>query len=703
MYATLKELNDYTNTIVKENMNSYTTDNIRTIALVGHSGAGKTTLAESLLHYTGMINVPGSVEKGTTVCDYDSLEKNHQHSIKLAITHLIHQDTRIHLLDTPGFPDFMGQALCALEAVETVAVVINAANGIELTTTRMMHWAKTRNLCRMMIVNKIDTENSKLEALLQEIQESFGKECLPINLPAENGTKVVDCFNDPEGQSDFSSVAEVHQALVDQIVEVDEELMTRYLEQGEMAPEDLHAPLEAALRSGHLVPVFFVSARTGVGVPELAEVFVKLLPNPKEGNPPLFERWPSNSERKNTVPFRSEADPNKHALAHVFKVEMDPFVGKVAAFRVHQGTITPDTQLFIGDSRKSFKAGHLFMLQGKQHVPTQKCLPGDICAVAKVDEINFDAVLHDAPEDDHIHLKPLDFPHTVYGLAIRPKRRGDEHKLSEVLHKLEAEDPVLRVEYDTSTHEEVMRGLGEVHLKRVLEKMQEQYKLDVETQPPKVPYRETITLLAEGHHRHKKQTGGAGQFGEVFLRIEPLSQGAGFEFVDEVKGGTIPNQFIPAVEKGVRQVLESGAIAGYPIQDVRVIVYDGKTHPVDSKEVAFVAAGKKAFLDAVVKAKPIVLEPIVNIELSVPEAMIGDISGDLSSRRGQVTGHAQSRLGMATVTARAPLAELSSYHSRLKSLTAGQGSYTLEFSHYEPVPPNVQQQLTAQFKPSSED
>ncbi|MGZ8216760.1 elongation factor G [Methylomagnum sp.] len=684
-------------------MNAYATESLRTVALVGQSGAGKTTLLETLLHKTGMINAPGSVEKGNTVCDYDPLERSHQHSLKLAVAHLIHQDTRVHLLDTPGFPDFMGQALCALDAVETAAVVINAQNGIEFTAKRMMHWAEARGLCRMIVVNKIDGENGNLPELLKDIRDAFGKECLPINLPADNGSKVVDCFFNPGGEADFSSVAEAHQALVDQVVEVDEGLMTRYLEQGEIAPEELHAPFEAALREGHLVPVCFVSARTGAGVEELADIFVKLLPNPKEGNPPLFERWPSNTERKNATPFHSEPDADKHVLAHVFKVEIDPYVGKVSVFRVHQGTITTDTPLLVGESRKPIRVGQLFMLQGKTHVPVTRCVPGDICAVAKVDEINFDTVLHDAPEDDHIHLKPLDFPHAVFGLAIKPRRRGDEHKLSEVLHKLEAEDPSFHVDYDASTHEEVMHGLGELHLKRVLEKMHDQYKLDVDTHTPKVPYRETVTAPAEGHHRHKKQTGGAGQFGEVFLRIEPLPRGAGFEFADEVKGGTIPGQFIPAVEKGVRQVLDLGAIAGYPLQDVRVVVYDGKTHSVDSKEVAFVAAGKKAFLDAIAKARPIVLEPIVNVELNIPESAIGDVSGDLSSRRGQVTGHNPARGGIASVSGRAPLAELDNYHSRLKSLTAGQGSYTLELSHYEQVPPNVQHGLVSQYKPHAED
>jgi elongation factor G len=685
-------------------MQTPTTESIRTVALVGHAGAGKTTLAESLLHRSGMIASPGRIDKGNTVCDYDALEKEHQHSLKLAVCHLSRRDTRIHLLDTPGYPDFLGQALCALDAVETVAVVVNAQNGIEPVTERMMHWAAARNLCRMILINQIDAEDLDLPDLLHEIQSAFGKSCLPINLPAAGGTRVVDCFfGQPDGETDFGTPAEVHQTLVERIVEVDEELTTRYLEQGDIDPESLHEAFERVLREGHLIPVCFVSGRTGVGIDELLEVFVRLLPNPKEGSPPLFERWSSNDERRDPVPFRSEPDPDKHVLAHVFKVEIDPFVGKIAVFRVHQGTVTPDTPLYIGASRRPFKPGHLFLLQGKQHIPVPRLVPGDIGAVVKVDEIAFDAVLHDAPEDDHIHLKPLDFPHAVFGLAIRPARRGDEQKLSEVLHKLEAEDPSLHVEHDPATHEEVLRGLGELHLRRVLEKMHEQYRLDVTVQPPKIPYRETITAPAEGHHRHKKQTGGAGQFGEVFLRVEPLPRGSGFEFVDEVKGGVIPGQFLPAVEKGVRQILESGAVAGYPMQDIRVAVYDGKTHPVDGKEVAFITAGKKAFLDAVAKARPIILEPIVDIEISVPASAIGDVTGDLSSRRGQVTGSGTARGHMATISGRAPLAELSDFHSRLKSLTAGQGSYTLSLSHYEAVPPNIQQRLVAQFKPQAEE
>jgi elongation factor G len=384
----------------------------------------------------------------------------------------------------------------------------------------------------------------------------------------------------------------------------------------------------------------------------------------------------------------------------VFKIEIDPFIGKVGVFRIHQGTVTPNTQLFIGEARKPFKVSHLYRLQGKNHVEVHEALPGDICAVAKIDDLHFDAVLHDSQEDSHIHLEPLDFPQPVFGLALEATRHGDEQKLADVLHKVAAEDATLRVEHDAVLNETVIRGLGELHLRLTLEKMEKQYNLQLKTRPPRIPYRETLTVKAEGHNRHKKQTGGAGQFGEVFLRVEPLPRGTGFEFVDAVKGGVIPNQYIPAVEKGVRQVLTSGPLSGYPMQDVRVVVYDGKSHAVDSKEVAFVAAGRKAFLEACAKARPIVLEPIVDIEVVAPQTAMGDITGDLSSRRGQVNGNDTLSGGMFKLAGRVPLAELNGYGSRLKSLTGGAGSYTIEFSHYEQAPPNVQSQLAAAHKPA---
>ncbi|HET9022980.1 MAG TPA: elongation factor G [Burkholderiaceae bacterium] len=676
----------------------YTTENIRTVALLGHGSAGKTTLAEALLVATGAIPAAGSVEKGTTVSDSDPLEKSFLHSLRTSVLHLDMPSTRVHLLDTPGFPDFIGQAIGALDAVETAAIVVNAQTGIEMITGRMMDWAAKRKLCRLLIINKIDAENVDLPRLLDDLRTMFGKEVLPINLPAANGTKVVDCFFNPAGDSDFSSVAAAHQALIDQVVEVDEELMAKYLEQGEeLDPGQLHAPFEQALREGHLVPVCFVSARNGAGLPELLNVFERLLPNPTEGNPPLFYKGEMVDDQP-VEEFRSAPDPRKHVLAHVFKVVVDPYVGKLGVFRVHQGTVTKDTQLFIGSGRKAFKVGHLLMLQGAKTVDVPAAVPGDIAAVAKVDEIDFDCVLHDSHDEDQIHMRPLEFPTPMSGVAIQPKRRGDEQRISEVLNKMTAEDPTLVVEHDSTLNETVLRGLGELHIRSALERMAQQYKVEVETRPPRVPYRETISAPAEGHARHKKQTGGAGQFGEVYLRIEPLPRGTGFEFVDQVKGGVIPYNFIPAVQKGVESVLSSGPTAGFVMQDVRVTVYDGKHHPVDSKEVAFVAAGRKAFLDALTKARPVVLEPIVNLEVEAPESFMGDVAGDLSSRRGQVKGTRAMAPGVLVVEGQAPLGELEGYSARLKAMTQGRASWTMALSHYEQAPPQLQVQLANDYQ-----
>ncbi|MBT9504125.1 MAG: elongation factor G [Burkholderiaceae bacterium] len=664
---------------------------IRTLALVGPAAAGKTTLIEALLHKAGAISTPGTVEKGSTVSDHDPLERRMQHSLQTSLVHLTHQGTRIHLIDTPGAPDFIGQSLPALEAVDTAAIVINAQTGIELMAARFMETAAQRGLARLIIINKIEAPGVNLPALLAQIRETFGRECLPLNLPSGGGTAVADCFFQSSGAADFSSVDEAHRALVEQVVEVDPDFVDRYLNDGDVDASELHAPLEQALREGHLIPVCFMSARNGAGVAELLDVIVRLLPNPTEGNPPQFVKGEGDAAK----PLHAEPDPALHVLAHVFKVNMDPYLGKMGIVRVHQGTLSRNSMLYVGDGRKPFKVGHLFMLQGKEHVEVTNALPGDLCAIAKVDELHYDAVLHDAAEDDHIHLLPIQFPEPVHGLAIEPKRHGDEQRLWEILTRLVDEDPCLKIERSGSTNETIVYGLGELHLRMLLERLREAYKFEVNTRPPRIAYRETISAPAEGHHRHKKQSGGAGQFGEVYLRIEPLPRGAGFEFADEVKGGTIPGQFMPAVEKGVRQVLETGVIAGYPLVDLRVVVFDGKHHSVDSKEIAFIAAGRKALMAAVREARPLILEPIVHVDITAPDASMGDITGDLASRRAQINGTRTLVPGSITVQAQAPMSELSSYQTRLNSMTSGQGRYTLLLSHYEPVPPNTQAQLVA--------
>ena len=679
-------------------MPNHATREIRNVAVVGHGGSGKTTLVESLLAAAGAIGAVGSVEKGTAVCDYEPEERAHQHSLWSAIASLDHDSAHVTFVDTPGYPDFLGRALPAVTAVETAAVVVDARSGLQTNTRRMMEAAAARGLARLVIVNKIDAPDLNLAALVENLQEVFGSECLPINLPAPGRKQVVDCFFDPDpsAATEFSSVEEAHSRVVDQAVEMDEELMETFLEQGEVSADELRGAFRAALRAGHLIPVCFASAASGAGIELLLDVLARLMPSPADGNPAAFFG-------PDGTPVEVQPDPAADVLAHVFRVTIDPFVGRLSAFRIHSGTVTRDTQLHVADGRKPFKVGHLFRLQGKEHVEIDEGVPGDICAVAKVDEIGYGAMLHSASGDDGPRPAPVGLPEAMFGLAVQAKTRGDEQKLSDTLSKLAAEDPSFQVEHSTATRETVIHGLGELHLRMMLERMKERYHVEVETRPPRIPYRETITAPADGHHRHKKQTGGAGQFGEVYLRVEPKVRGEGFEFVDKIVGGVIPSQFVPAVEKGIRQVLETGAIAGYRMDDVKVTVYDGKHHPVDSKEIAFVTAGKKAFLDAVGKARPIVLEPVVDLEVTAPQGNMGDIAGDLSSKRGRVGGAESLAGGYVAIAGKAPLSELTRYQTELKSVTGGAGSFTMGFSHYDPVPRPIQEKLMAEFKPVADE
>ncbi len=677
------------------------TQHIRNIALVGPGGAGKTSLLEAMLAKTGMIRERGSLARGTTVSDFTAQEKRLQHSLDTAVCHLEHDGVLMNLIDTPGNPDFIGRALSVLPGADTAAIVINAQTGIDTVIHQLMSFTAGMKLCRMMVINGIDADGGHLAAVLEQIREAFGPQCLPLNLPADGGRSVADCFFTlSEKQPDFSSVAVAHTQIVDQVVELDEQLMQLYLEQGEeLGVEQLHDPFEAALRAGHLVPVCFVSAETGAGLHQLLNIFARLMPGPLEGNPPQFLQGEGSAARLVEV----SADPAAHFIGHVFKINVDPYVGRLGVFRVHQGTVRLGDQVFVGDRRKGFKVAHLYRLQGSQTREVPQAVAGDIVAVSKVEDLHFDAVLHSSHDEDQFHLRAVALPMPMHGVAIEPARHGDEKKLSDALHKVTAEDPSLRIEHNAQANETVLRGVGELHLRLVLERMREEYGLGVNTHPPKIAYRETITRKAEGHCRHKKQTGGAGQFGEVYLRVEPLSRGSGFEFVDEVVGGAIPGQYIPAVEKGVRQALAEGAIAGYPLQDLRVSVYDGKYHSVDSKEVAFVTAGRKAFLDAIARAGPIVLEPVAKVQITTPAEFVGDISGHLSGHRARINGNHTTSGNQVIISAEVPEAELRDYQTRLKSLTGGKGSYTVSFDHYATVPAPVQKALVEAFKPRAEE
>jgi elongation factor G len=675
---------------------AYQSADIRNVCLVGPGDAGKTQLVEALLYAAGAISECGSVDRGNTVSDFTPQERQLGHSQFPSVCHFDHQGIHVNLIDTPGYRDFYGRALSVLPAAETAAVVINARNGIEMVARRMMKAAKMQRLCRMIIVNKIDADDLDLEALLEQIRDAFGAECLPLNLPNTDRDGVVDCFFQPEGDDTaFGSIAAAHTQITDQIVEVDEDLMEIYLEQGqELDPVQLHAPFEKALREGHLIPVCFVSARTGAGIPELLEVFERLMPNPLEGNPPLFLKGEGDDAKEVVI----NADSDAHALAHVFMVNIDPFKGRLGVFRIHQGTIRPGNHLFVGDARKPIKVNQLLKVSGATHSKIEIGVPGDICAVPRVDEVHYDAVLHDSHDEDHFHLKSIHLPRPMYGLAIKPPGDTDAQKTSDALHTAEAEDPSLFVEHNAALNEIVLRGLGDLHLRTVVEQISDRHNLDVQTSLPSIAYRETITAAAKGHCRHKKQTGGAGQFGEVYLRVEPLPPGTGFRFASAVVGGSIPYQYIPAVETGVRQVMESGAISGHRMQDIKVTVYDGKHHAVDSKEIAFVQAGKKAFLDAVANAAPVIMEPVVDVAVTVPSKCAGGVTGDLSSMRGMISGTEALPDNRMVIHGQAPLKEVQDYHSRLKSLTAGDGSFTMDFSHYAELPPQAQKAMASEFR-----
>lgn len=667
---------------------------IRNLALLGQAGAGKTTLLEALLAASGGIGAAGSIERGDTVSDFDPAEKAMGHSLNTGLAHLEWSGHWINLLDTPGTPDFLGRALLALPAVETAVIVVNAQAGIESMTRRLMEAAAGK--CRMIVVNRIDASGADLAGVMAAIESAFGRECLPINLPAPDASRVIDCFFAPEydAETAFSSVSAAHDAIVDQVVELDEALMASYLEQGEsLDPEQLHDPFEQALREGHLVPVCFVSSRTGAGVAELLDVLARLMPDPTEGNPPRFVK----GEGANALPVEVVADPGRHVVAHVFQVQNDVYRGKLSLFRIHQGTLDAGAQLYIGDARKPVKVAHLLRIQGRQQVEIPRGVTGDICALARIDELHRDAVLHDSHDEDLHHLLPPPYPQPFHGLALIPKKHGDEQKLSEALARLLDEDPCLEVSFDTQARQTVVRGLGELHLRMVLEQLASRWNLEVDTATPAVPYRETVATSAEARYRHKKQSGGAGQFGEVALRVEPLPRGSGLQLADEIKGGTIPTQFMPAVEKGVRQAVAEGCLAGFPLQDLKVVVTDGKHHAVDSNEVSFVTAARHALQEAVNAARPVLLEPLLEVRVSADERHFGEISAEFASRRGRLNGtdsHAQGRISL---TALVPMAELEGFEARLKSICAGESECTLSPHSYEPAPGEVQQRLAGDF------
>jgi len=664
---------------------------IRNIVLLGHGSSGKTSLAEAILHKTGMTNRLGSIDEKNTVSDYDEEEKSRGNSIHSSLMFANYKGKLINIIDTPGYPDFVGGALPAIPAADIAVIVISAVNGIGMNTRKMFQAATAAGKARIIVVNRIDADNIDLAELVGQIQETFGTQCRCANLPGTDKSTIIDCILGSSGNSPVMDVAKAHTELMESAIEADEALMESYLGGEEISADKLAAVLVKAIAAGSVIPIVFTDARHEKGITELLDLIVSYAPSPAEATPAVVK------DGDKTVQVKP--DPNGPLCGLVFRVGYDPRSNmKYAAIRIFSGQLTASTQLMVNDARKAIRPGHPLKMQGAEPKEVESGVCGDIISLAKIDELHLGALVHDGKFSGKIELPPL--PRPMFSLAIAPAARGDENKIGSAIEKLSSEDPCFKMSIDPQTKEMVINGLGDLHLRVMLSKMEHRYKANVTTKPPKIPYRETITGKAEGHYRHKKQTGGSGQFGEVYLRIEPAERNSDPSLVWswDIFGGTIPGQYEPAILKGVNDVMENGYLAGFPMQDIKVSIYDGKYHPVDSKEVAFRAAGKGAFKDALSKAKPVLLEPVVNMEITVPAENMGDITGDLSSRRGRVTGQEMLAGGMMTIKAQAPLSEVSNYNSQLKSVTGGQGSYSMELSHYEPTPPNIQQQVIEQYK-----
>ncbi len=679
---------------------TYHVTDIRNIALAGHGASGKTSLADALLFAAGATPRRGSVDDGTSTLDVDDEEKRRHFSIDCHLGHLEWQGKQVHLIDSPGYPDFIGNALSALAAVENVLIAVSGPSGIEVNTRRIYNEAGRLGLGRIIAITKMDAENVDYKADLEAIRETFGSSCVPFNVPIGQGADfsgVLNVLNAPTDAPDGCPMppSEAYQMLVEQIVETNDDLMTRYLEGETISAEELREAAHEAIASAKLVPVVCLSTKKDIGVRELLDLIVECGLNPEN----IHRFAPGEDDGTPGVEILPAEDGT--LVAQVFKTTNDLFMGKLNYLRILSGRLASDTTLVNLRTGKTSKAGHIYVMQGKQQEEVPEAIAGDIVAIAKFDDLHVsDTVSNTGGNTTVPQLKPIRFPTPMVPRAIEPKTREDEPKISVGLAKIADEDPTFTYRRDAQTHELVINGMSELHLDVIQQRLKNRYKLDVNTHVPHVPYLETITGQAEANHRHKKQTGGRGQFAEVHLRVRPRERGAGFNFVDAVKGGVIPNQFIPAVEKGVREQMEKGVLSGNHVVDVEVEVFFGKDHPVDSSEQAFKTAAATAFRKAFENARPVLLEPIVTMEVTVPNAKFGDISADLSTRRGHITGMEALPGGLQVIQAVVPLSEVLTYATQLKSMTGGQGSFSMEFKSYEPVPPNVQQQIVEKWKKS---
>ena len=683
-------------------MGQYETKDIRNVAFVGHGASGKTSLVEGILFKAGATKRLGCVDEGTSVSDFDSEEKERKTTIDSSVLHCNWQNKEINVIDTPGYPDFISGAIGALNAVETAVVVISATSGIQVNTQKMWNIATEAGLARVIVITKMDGENVDYPALLDSIQKTFGGECLPLMLPVGHGSEfkgVVDVFNLPDEVPDevIGNVDSSREKLVEGIVSVCDTQLEKYLEGQEISDETLQGCFSTAIAAGSIVPVLCCNNKKELGIESVVDIIAKFTPSPEKG---LACKCASVKEDKvSEDEIDVEVSKSAPFSAQVFKSITDPFVGKLSFFRVYSGTLEGHPEVYNARSKKSEKIGHMFRAFGKEQQEIKSAIPGDIVTISKIDDISVSDTLCDP--HTKVKFEDIKFPNPMASLAIEPKSREAEQKISETLNRLVAEDSTFKVSRDVQTHELVVTGMSNLHLDVILSRLKSRYEIEVDSRQPKIPHKETITTKASAQYKHKKQTGGKGQYGEVYLRIEPLERGAGFKFVTKIVGGAIPSQYIPAVEKGLKETLTKGILSNNPIVDVRVELYDGSFHNVDSSEAAFKIAASKAFHLAFNDAKPVLLEPVVNIEVTTPSEFMGEITGNLSSRRGRVQGM-DSFGDLQVVQASIPMDEVKNYETELKSMTGGRGSYTMELSHYDIVPSHLVPAIIAGAKKDAE-
>jgi elongation factor G len=693
---------------------------IRNIAVVGHGSSGKTTFVDHALRAVGATNRTGSVDEGTSLSDYDPEEKERKFSIQSTVFNFEHEGKTFNLIDTPGYLDFTGAAAAALPAVETVLIAVDSDDGIRLNTRRMWDYAENDGLSRVLLITHLDAENIQYERLLEEIQEAFGRQCVPLFLPVGLGqdcSAVVNVLSAEEAPAgvvgDFDSL---HEELRESVIECDDELMEAYLMEEEIDSDTILTTFKQAILDGDIVPILCCAAEKDIGVKETMEFLANCAPSPQEGpdrialigeEPEEIEE-PEEAEEGEEEPAEEpaveevdiESEPGAPFCAEVFKSVVDPHVGRLIYMRVLSGTLDSGDTVEVARTSESQRISHLYTVFGAKQNDVEKAIPGDIICVTKVE----DMLLGDTVRSPEVEwrLPEMQLPKPMMSLAVEPSSRDDEQKINQGLQRLAEGDPTFSIHRDPQSAELVITGMSNLHLEVMLSKLEDRYEVTCETREPSIPYRETITTKAEGQYRHKKQTGGRGQYGEVYLRLAPNERGEGFEFIDEIKGGVIPQQYVPAVEKGIRETLEQGILAGCPVVDVMVTVYYGSYHDVDSSEAAFKIAGSRAFRNAFDQARPTLLEPIVDMEVTIPSEYVGDVTANLSGHRGQIQG--MDQVGqMQVLEALIPQAEVRRYAAELQSMTGGEGTFTMEFSHYEPVPSHLQQQIIERRRSQEED